>query len=261
MSEFLQQPFVMAFFSAHQMQFALVAWFVLLTRLVFRRFSRAEFLLLFLFMGLVALELLQLGVTQGGGVFLSNVTHEQREGFPRYFNPMAPLLWGWAAVGLADLWRLPNRRGRVVCRLGIVGCLLYFLFGLVVPHFHAIQKSSDGRDAIVAAQRVASAIKRDYAGPRTRSNFPYSEHEYFTTRRPVVLSDYGAASWFARAQSGGANLGFYPYPEDYIFLKMVSGANRGMKKVNPDDYDYVTRVKGTQDVWWMLFRRKGVPHR
>ncbi len=260
MLEFLQQPVVMAFFSAHQMQFAAVAWIVILVRLCLRRVSRREGLLLAVFIGLIVVEFVQLAATQHAGVLMSDITRDQREGFPRYFNPMAPLLWGWAAWGLADLWRLANRRVRLAARVGIVLVLAYFLFGLVVPHFVAIQESSPGVDATVAARRIAPVIRQDYAGPSVREDFPYDEHEYLTARRPVVRSDFAAAAWFAKGEPGGANLGYYPYPEDYILLKMARVANRGMKDMNPDDFDYVARVKGTTHTW-MLFRRKGTPHR
>ncbi len=249
----------MAFFSAHQIHFAVIAWSVIVLRLVTRRFTKNEYLLLFLFLGLVLVELLQLGVSFHD-MLLLNLTPSQKQGFPRYFNPMAPLLWAWAAWGIADLWRLKKRAIRLIARISIVCVGIYFMFGMVVPHFRAIQRFGDGVDAIVAAKRIAPAIRRDYAGPKLRESFKYSEHEYFTAKRPVIFSDFGAAAWFAQGQSMGANLGYYPHNEDYLFLCMKSGVNRGMNGVNPDDYDYVAQVLGLKNRW-MLFRRKGIPHR
>lgn len=260
MGEFLQQPFVMAFFSAHQIHFAVFAYAVIMFRLVTRRFTKVEWCLFGLFALLVVLELVQLSTAMGAEFSLFNMPiSEKLFGLPRYFNPLAPLLWVWAAYALAQFWKVSHPKWRRVSRAAILLVLGYFLFGMVVPFFYRHQESGGSIDAIVAARRIAPAIRRDYAGPRVYKNFKYSDQEYFTSRRPVVFCDYNAASWFAKGQSMGANLGFYPYKEDYLFLNMTPGANRGMKNVNPDDYDFVAQVRGLKNRW-MLFRRKGVPH-
>ena len=111
-------------------------------------------------------------------------------------------------------------------------------------------------DVLVAAKRAAKVIKADYRGPARQEKRIYSAHEYYTTRRPVVFSNFAAVAWLLRGQSEGAEAasGWCPYPDDYLFIRVGSGYGR-IGKVDPEQYDFVGRIGGV-GTEWRLFRRK-----
>lgn len=252
---FLSRPLPHIFAGAHFMVYALGAWAVLAVCCARRRMTRKGVLLVALFAGLVAAECLQLWVD---GYF----RREGTWGLARYVGTFAPLLWIWLAFGLAALWRMPGGRAARIARRA---CVAAFLGWVAVSQgicgIHGLYTEGARPDVALAASKIARVIRADYAGPARQTRPNRELGDYFTTRRPVVFSDLGAAAWAVRGQSEGAvaGLGICPYPDDYLFIRVGTGYGK-IETVDESKYDYVGSVSGTGTLW-RLFRRKGVPYR
>jgi len=258
MLQMLHTPWSVALFFGHFFPYAVVAVAYVAVRALRRKVTRKEWLLLFVFMALVVAEIVQL-CAEGGGI--GSFSRHEVWGLPRYFSSFSPLLWCWTAGALAFFLTMPcSRIIRRIVAFAIVAFLAFVLFNENIRYFSHEMNHGESADAMVAARRIAPVIRRDYAGPGRYAEFPYQKQEYFTSRRPVVFGNYGAAALAVRGQSEGANLGIYPYPPDYIFLNMNSGGYRGGAKLNPDDFEPISETRG-MSCRWVLFRRKGVPHR
>lgn len=253
----LENPWVSAFTVAHYMYYAFFAWGVILVRLAMRRFTRAEYLLLAVFLAGIALQILQFSFEGGKYTSFAQLDSSSDQ---RYFGSMAAGLWAWAAVGLADLCRIRGVAGWVF-RMATIAAVCVVLFVETVPYLTHMYKYGFGRDAMVAAERIAPKIKADYAGPSRYGDIKYSLKEYYTANRPVVFSNFGAAAWAVRGQAEGPNWGIYPNPPDYLFMNMSKGGYaQGGRRFKPADFELVAETRGTV-CRWKLFRRKGVPHR
>lgn len=253
----LENPWVSAFTMAHYMYYAFFAWAVILFRLFTRRFSRSEYLLLAIFLLGIALQILQLTFEGGKYKPFSQMDSSSDQ---RYFGALAICLWAWAAVGLAELCRLKGAFGAVFKALSIAA-VATVLCVETIPYMKNMYVFGFGRDAMVAAERIAPKIRADYAGPSRHAHIKYSLKEYYTANRPVVFSNFGAAAWAVRGQAEGPNWGIYPYAPDYLFMNMTRGGYaQGGRRFNPDDFDFVAETRGTV-CRWKLFRRKGVPHK
>lgn len=252
----LDNPWFSAFTMAHYMYYAFFAWAVILVRLATRRFTRAEFLLLAIFLAGIALQIFQLSFEGGKYTSFSQMDNSSDQ---RYFGSMAVCLWAWAAVGLADLCRMRGIAGLCfkIASVIAIGAVLICETYSYLSHMYT---RGFGRDAMVAAERIAPKIKADYAGPSCYSDIKYSLKEYYTSRRPVVFSNFGAAAWAVEGQAEGPNWGIYPNPPDYLFMNMTRGGYaQGGKRFKPSDFEFVAETRGTV-CRWRLFRRKGVPH-
>ena len=253
---FTGSPVPLALAGSHYLCYSLPAWCVLIVRAVSGRFSRREWGLFFVFVGCVGLEVLQLAVD--GFKFFG----EDTWGVPRYFGVFAPLLWLWAAYALSEMWSCAAGWRRIALRCGILLALLWIVATQDVDGLHAIYRKGARHDAVVAAERVAGIIRRDYAGPKRQKEAKPQMHEYFTTRRPVVFGDFAAAAWMVRGQSEGAiqGKGRCPYPDDYLFVRVGSGYG-SIETIDARQYDYVRSVPGGLGTEWRLFRRKTTPHK
>ena len=253
-------PWFMAFFWAHFPHVALFAFGFFVYRVFRRRVTRREVALMGIFLLMVVAEvvMLSLGNHRSIGAFGSI----DRYGLERYFGAFAPLLWVFCAGLLAKIWFAAFRLSAVrwVAR-GLVVLFLGAVFGLInVGNRLESYGRNAGVDALVAARRVAPIIRRDYAGPRRRPDFKYQLKEYFTSRRPTVFSYFGAPAWVVGGQSEGANHGNYPYPDDYLFIRIGQGYRGMTERIDPKVYEYVVTVPGNGTIW-RLFRRRGTPHR
>lgn len=255
MMQSLYTPWTVAWFFAYFVWFAAPAYFILAFRVVFGKVSRKEMLLLGMFLALVAAEILQLKAAT------ADIPFDARGiwGLPRYFSVFGPFLWVWCA------WLVARSRVIAKPRIGVfarvfAAAFLLFVFGNECIRFFVHQCSfSDGVDALSAARRVAGLIRHDYAGPSRFEDIPFAQWEYYTSRRPVVFGNYGAAAWVVRGQSEGANVGFYPKPPDYLMLNLDRKGYNG-SNLNPADFEQIANTHGTT-CRWALFRRKGVPHK
>ncbi|MBO7482693.1 MAG: hypothetical protein J6U17_02245 [Kiritimatiellae bacterium] len=251
-----RRPVPLSLAGAHFLPFALLAWVVILGRAVTGRFSRREWALFAVFAVCYALETVQL-MAAGFG-FLGDDTY----GLPRYFGVLAPILWIWAAWSLASVWSAASGGWRTfLCRAAVVAAIAWIAisqnYGQVEPAY------SRGAipDVHVACSKAARIISRDYAGPERQEKPRRVLQEYYSSRRPVVFSDFGAVAWMLRGQSEGAqqSSGYCPYPDDYLFIRVGSGYGT-IETVDARQYDYMGTVKGL-GTEWRLFRRKTTPHR
>ena len=264
-------PLSVLLIGAHFILYSVVAWPVLIGRAVCGRFTRRETAVFAFFAGFLFLEWFQL--TVDGFHFLGRDVR----GLPRYFGTFAPFLWLWFAKALAVLWACSRRRVVCICvRAAVVLVLVALFVTQGVLALADAYRSGARADAEIAATAAAEIIRADYAGPARQEKRRRASHEYFTTRRPVVFSDFsGLAAWKTGGQSEGANFGHCPYPPDYVFRRASIDPERGTASVdlkNRKNYELVKIVRGLEGLGprfdpdgqgsvWMLFRRKGVPCR
>lgn len=253
---FMGSPIPLAIAGSHFLCYSLPAWCVLLFRAASGRFSIREWMLFAMFGGLVILEFAQLEA-DGFRFFGGNTW-----GIPRYFGVFAPLLWLWGANALSELWCIGAGVRRILVRCGIVVMLMWVVVSQNAEGLHCMYRKGARWDAVVAAERIAGTIIRDYAGPRRQDVVRREMHEYFTSRRPVIFGDFAAAAWMVRGQSEGAiqGEGLCPYIDDYLFVRVGSGYGK-TETVDATQYDYVKSVRGGLGAEWRLFRRKTTPHR
>lgn len=221
--------------------YALVAWAVIGVRLFAGQFRRVEWLLLALLVGHHALEVAQLVVGDGALRHLPD----------RYFGPVAPLLWVWTAYGLVWLWRWRADGWRWLARAVVVGLVVEVAGYELVARLSREYRRGSARDAMVAAEAMAPLIRADYQGPARHERFPYVTREYYTARRPAVLSAYAAAAWAVRGQGALADF-HYPLPEDYIATRV----DAHFRAPPAARYRLVGEVRGTRYPW-RLYRRIG----
>lgn len=241
-----------AFFGIHYLPFVIPAAVVLLARIVLGKVTKAELLVLGLVLLSLLAEALQLTLTNEQykrGDEVLTVTWE------RYFGVLAPILWLWTAHGLVALWTVARRP---LVRWGVRLVLVAALGWSVVSGIVYLVKEyrvGAGEDARVAAEAIAPVIKADYKGPARYENFAYQLHEYYTARRPVVVSFWGCAGWAVRGQSQGVAPG-YPNREDYLFARVDSRYRRGLGRELELDptLRFVREVQGTRFAW-RLYRR------
>ncbi len=251
-------PAAIALVGAHFLPFSLVSWAVLLVRIVRGRFRKGEWILLGIF--LIAI------FTQAAQLFADRKDFFDTDtwGMPRYFGVYAPLLWIWGACGLAEMWSAAKKPWlkwplRAVLALAL-GWVLVSQNILAIADVYRIGAFPDVK---IASKKIAEVIKADYAGPERQAKPRRVMGEYYTSRRPVVFSDFAAAAWEVRGQSEGAiqSTGACPYPDDYLFIRVGSGYGN-ISEVNSKVYDYVGSVRGQKELGtiWRLFRRKTTPH-
>lgn len=242
---------------SHYLYYAVFAYAVLFVRVALRQVTRREGLLACCFFLGIALEILQLSFDSGQKI---NFLAMETASFQRYFGCMAPLLWVWGAYGIFRIFAVSGRIGVGLKTLVLAG-LLFVVVGDSAPFFYEFYTRGFGEDALVAAQRISKVIRKDYAGERRQKDMKYSVKEYFTANRPVVFSNFGLAALMVNGQAEGPNHGIYPYPPDYLFYNMTCGGYaQNRKRFKPDDYEFVYETRG-RICRWVLFRRKGVPHR
>lgn len=225
--------------------YALVAWAVVAVRMATGRFRRVEWLLLALLVGHHVLEVTQLTVGDGALRHLPD----------RYFGPVAPLLWVWTAYGLVWLWRWRKDGWRWLARAAVAAFVLEVASYELVARLSRECRRGSARDALVAGEAMAPILREDYKGPARHQGFRYVTHEYYTSRRPVVLGDYAAAAWAVRGQGALSDFA-YPLPEDYI----VKRVDKAFREPPADRYRFVAEVSGTR-YKWRLYRRKTVKPR
>lgn len=250
------RPIPLSLAGAHFLPFSLLAWVVVLGRAVMGRFSRREWALFAVFLCCYALEALQLKAAgfkfQGDDIY----------GLARYFGVLAPILWIWAAWSLASVWDAASGGWRALaCRSAVVAAVLWIVVSQNYGQLVSAYRTGAIPDVSVACAKAARAIQYDYAGPERQEHPKRVIQEYYSSRRPVVFSDFGAAAWALRGQSEGAiqSSGYCPYPDDYLFIRVGSGYGK-IETVDARQYDYVGTVRGL-GTEWRLFRRKTTPHR
>lgn len=247
-------PLPLAFVGSQYIFYILPAFAAVAARIAARRFSRAETVLLGTYALCMGLEFLQLAA-HGFDFFGASW------GVARYFGVFSPLMWIWTAWAAARLWNLPVRpEWRLCARVAVALFVVWVVADQGIRQLHVVYTTGAAPDVARASEKIARVIRRDYAGPARQDVARRSPHEYFSTRRPVVFSDFGYAAWLLRGQSEGAlhGEGFCPYPDDYLFIRVGSGYGR-IEKVDSAVYDYVCTVRG-EDTLWRLFRRRTTPH-
>lgn len=253
-------PWFMAFFWAHFPHFALPAFGYFAYRVVRQRVTRREIALMTIFLAMLVSEVVMLSL--GNHRSIRAFGEIDRYGLDRYLGTFAPLLWIFLAGLLSKAWFAAFRSS--VARWAVRSLIAIFLgvvfFVINIGNRTKSYGHSAGVDAVVAARHVAPIIRNDYAGPHAHPDFKYQLKEYFTARRPVVFSYFGAPAWVVGGQSEGANHGHYPYPDDYLFIRLGQGYRGMTERIDPKIYEYMATVRGNGTIW-RLFRRRGTPHK
>lgn len=225
------------------------AYAVILYRIVTRRFTKGEWVLLAILVGHHALEVFQQWV--GDGFRITQLPN-------RYYQTIAPLAWGWTAYGLIWLWNWRKDWLGVIAKLCVIALVLEVVGYECIRKLSHEYRKGTGRDGIVAAEKLAPYILEDYKGPARHAHFPYTKNEYFTSRRPVIKGDYGRAlvAWNVRGQNA-LILGPYPLKEDY-YVRRLDAHHEAYRKLPESQYEFMTEVEGTR-YKWRLYRRKDAP--
>lgn len=148
MSFWFSNPWQIALVSAYWIWLSIPAWCVFAVRVLTRRVTAKELLLMGAFAICVAAEMFQLSAEAGAGPFAAR----EHWSLSRYFGVFGPLLWIWAAIGLRILWQLPQERLRAWCRVFAVVWPVVLLFWQTVPFF------ADSRNA--APRRTTGRPRR-----------------------------------------------------------------------------------------------------
>lgn len=200
MSDFLEF-WLKGFFAPY----AAVAYAVVALRLWRGCFSRREWLVLAFFLGHHALQVAQLWLGDGT---LHSLTYRIR-----YFAPLAPLLWLWAAYGLWRLWRVSPRPLRAALAIGLALLAVYEL-----PFRTARQVREGSRaESRRAGEAFAPIIRADWEGPSDIPGFRPDPGTYLLNRRPLLGPGWDNSAWALRLQS--LSLGTvpgHPLPDYYI---------------------------------------------
>ena len=156
-------------------------------------FTKAEWLVLCIWLGHFALEELQL---------IANLHHWRYD--PRYFRPADFLTWGWAAWGAVNWWR---RAKWPLVALLVATCVFDAVL-VIKPMLPFGRRGAYVRACDWAVER----IRADWRGPARDATNVWSLAEYHLPNRPVVeahvarvpyllngrpalLTDFGAIDW------------------------------------------------------------------
>ncbi len=224
--------------------YAIFFWAVLLLRIYLMKVTRTEWLVLALLVGHHLLEVVQL-MLGSESLTITMLPH-------RYFATLAPLVWGWTAYGLVQLWQVPHPRWKYLTRLIALAVFVHTITYVGIVKFQKEYKRGVGRDAMVAAQAIAPFILEDYKGPKVTPDFPYTVGEYYTNRRPVIDGPYAAAAWCVRGQGIMQETCPFPLEEDYAFFRADQRPERLLDK---ERYQLLKEVKGLRNTTWQLYKR------
>ncbi len=144
----------------------------------------------------------------------------------RYLLPFAPLVFGWSAWGLVELYRkLPVKWHKWA--LAAAGCFMIFLIwdgARPTIKSYTDKKKRIERKVVVIASDV---IRKDYKGAKYGA-MQSQGHFYFPALRPRVITDYPACGYWC----GGS----YQIPgemdekdADYALLEEKAVQPQGMK--------------------------------
>lgn len=251
MSCWFSNPWQIALLTAYWIWLSIPAWCVFVVRVLTRRVTVKELLLMAAFAVCVAAEVFQLSAEAGAGSFGAR----EHWSLSRYFGVFGPLLWIWAAIGLSILWQVSKRPLRLWCRLLAIVWPVVLLFWQTIPFFADQQECGPAQDYWQAAKRASRVVRRTWQGPRRDHAFVFSLDEYHTARRPACFDDWAALAWWSGGQSEGANLGHYPHPPDYLFLNENAGYRGKESDYDPADYEFIGAFRGTRTEYG-LFKRK-----
>jgi hypothetical protein len=207
--------FLIAVFKGTYPIFSAFALLVIIYRIRQRRWTVCETVLLAIFILSFLLQIFQslAGIRE---LFISR----------RYLLPFAPLMFGWSAWGLVELYRkLPMKWHKYVW--GAAACFMIFLIwdgARPTIKSYTDKKKRIERQAVVIA---ADAIRKDYKGAKYGS-MQSQGHFYFPALRPRVITDYPACGYWC----GGS----YQQPgkmdekdADYALLEENVTSPQGMK--------------------------------
>lgn len=216
--------------------YAVIFWAVILIRICMGRFSRKEWLLLSIFIIHHALQCIQLSISWA------------TRSYPdRYFGPVAPLLWGWSAYGIYQIWQSERRRYllRTLFCIGFVGIMGYRYFRLWSHHYRT------AIDSMRAAEQVVEIVRADYKGPKKWEKITYTRHGFRTARRPVIIATNGVLPFYLKATGDLPFYRHYATQPDYFFV-----IEREIKRIpahHRKNLKEMTRVRGAVHNW-VLYR-------
>ena len=219
--------------------YAVFFWGVVALRVVFRRITRAELLVLGLLVLHHLLEIFQLGI--GSNWHFSMLPH-------RYFGVAAPLAWCWTAYGLVQLWGMSSSTLRLLGRLTVLVLFLYVVGYLGVMKTYKAYVRGSVRDIQVALEKFDPLIRADYRGPSRWEPMPYSSVDYFSPKRPFILGAALSGDW-AKYDT--------PYPRLPDYWMMYEG-DEPPKDARGKRWPAIGRVRSLRS-HWVLYRNPCSP--
>jgi 4-amino-4-deoxy-L-arabinose transferase-like glycosyltransferase len=150
----------------------------------------------------------------------------------RYLIPVAPIAFGWSAIGMLGLWGWLQLKASALARRGMAPvvftvcafALLADSAGPTIKNYMSSKKSAE-REATI---QIAEFIRNDFGDPAARIKRELDCFSYRSNRRPLIISNLHVVGYF----SGGQNI----YMEDadvkngrispdYIVACNVNGEN------------------------------------
>ncbi len=227
--------------------FSLPALAIILWRIYRRRWTRAESILLALFLGHTLIILLQI-------IIVDHKLYVSR----RYLLPAVPLIFGWTAM--AAWWihrqllhKLPPNWGKWVFAILCIAAGIGLYIDALMPQIKMYSTSKRVLER-QAAETWAEFIRNDYHGSRRPAGHKINIHEYRTFFRPTVAcAEIPALGYLA----GGEGFDISAWecitrklPADYLV-----GAFRGKEEIPKlPGYEQV-KVLRRENRGYVLWRR------
>jgi len=128
----------------------------------------------------------------------------------RYLIPVAPVAFGWSAIGMLGLWgwlcsKIPVLEKRAAAPMVFAGCAIALLAdsaGPMIKDYTSCKKNTERKATI----QIAEFIRNDFGGQAERINRELICLAYRSNRRPLILGDLPVVGYCA----GGQNI----YRED-----------------------------------------------
>ena len=198
-NEYSVTEFIDSLFKGFYPYFFLFAVPVIVVRIYRRDWKVEESILLAVLLGHAFLIVMQI-------IIFDNCLYVSR----RYLIPVAPVAFGWSAIGMLGLWgwlrsKIPVLEKRAAAPLVFAGCAIALLAdsaGPVIKDYTSCKKNTERKATI----QIAEFIRNDFGGRAERMNRELVCFTYRSNRSPLIISDLPVVGYCA----GGQNI----YAED-----------------------------------------------
>lgn len=187
--------FIDSLFKGFYPYFFLFAVPVIVMRIYRRDWKVEESILLAILLGHAFLIVIQI-------IIFDNCLYVSR----RYLIPVAPVAFGWSAIGMLVIWgwlrsKIPVLEKRAAAPLVFAGCAIALLAdsaGPVIKDYTSCKKNTER----MATIQVAELIRKDFGGRAERINRGLVYFTYRSNRSPLIISDLPVVGYW----SGGQNI-------------------------------------------------------
>lgn len=243
--------FIDGLFKGFYPYFFLLAVPVIVMRIYRREWKTEESILLAVLLGHAFLIVMQI-------IIFDKYLYISR----RYLLPVAPIAFGWSAIGVLVLWgwmrsKMPLLNYRVAAPAVFAACAITLLADSAMPviKVYTSRNQSTERQATLV---MAEFIKKDFDNSGARINRELDCFSYRSNRRPLIISDLNVIGYCSGGQNidrEDADVKSGSINPDYIVESNVigecetqySGFNR-IKKIQINKTEYVIWKAGSKSL-------------